>query len=119
MNDEQLKNELQSAFDSAEGKPPLFKETWAAAETQHARNRQRNKAVAGLAAAAAVLAVTVLLWPAQQAEITDEFMIADSLLNSTSWFAPSDALLPEHQFDIYRDIPVLNGSTISREGTLL
>jgi hypothetical protein len=46
-------------------------------------------------------------------------MIADALMNSTTWTAPSDVLMPDHQFDIYRDIPVLDQSTISEEGTLL
>lgn len=73
----------------------------------------------GIAAAVAVIGITLGLWPERQAELTDEFLIADSLLNSTSWAAPSDSLMPEHQFDIYQEIPFLNESTNSQEGSLL
>jgi hypothetical protein len=119
MSDDDLKQGLKRAFHAAEGKPPSFAKTFLAAQSRHTRRRTGLRAIAGIAAAVAIVAVSILLWPAQQAEMSDEFLIAESLLNSTSWSAPSDSLLPEHQFDIYQDIPRLDGSTISREGTLL
>lgn len=119
MNDDDMKNGLKSAYRAAEGKPPPFARTWAAAESRHAGSVNRRRLVGGLAAAAAVAAVTVALWPSQQAELTDEYLIADSLLNSTSWAAPSDSLMPEHQFDIYGEFPFPEASTNEQEGTLL
>jgi hypothetical protein len=119
MNENQVKQDLKSAYQAAERKPPPFNEVWAAAEVAHGRMRRRFRVIGGLAAAVAVIAITAGLWPEQQAELTDEFLIADALMNSTSWSAPSDSLMPEHQFDIYQEIPFLNESTNSQEGTLL
>jgi hypothetical protein len=116
MNAEQIEKSLKGAFQAAEGKPPPFTETLAAAEQRVARSGTRLKAVTGMAAA---LVAALVFWPAQESDVTDEFLIAESLLNSTTWSAPSDALMPEHQFDIYQETPFLNESTISPEGTLL
>ena len=118
MNEHELGKGLKEAFGKAEGTPPSFGETWGAAEARHARSGFRLKAVAGIAAAV-VLAVAISFLPEQQAEMTDEYLIADALMNSTSWSAPSDVLMPEHQFDIYREIPFPDPSTISEEGSLL
>ena len=123
MNEDQVRQNLKDAYQSAEGKPPSFDEVWAAAEVRHGRlrmqSRRRFRTIGGIAAAVAVIGITLGLWPEQQVELTDEFLIADSLLNSTSWSAPSDSLMPEHQFDIYQEIPFLIESTNSLEGTLL
>lgn len=70
-------------------------------------------------AACAVAAITIAQWPQGDGAVEDEFLIAAALLETTQWTAPSDALLPQHQFDIYRDMPVSMGSTESEEGTLL
>jgi len=61
----------------------------------------------------------VSLLPEGPSELDDEYLIADALMNSTSWTAPSDSLMPQHQFDIYREIPFPDPSTISEEGSLL
>ena len=119
MNEDQVQKGLQDAFQLAEGKPPSFDAVWAAAEARHRRSRRRLRVISGLAASVAVIGITVGLWPGQQADLTDEFLIADALMNSTSWTAPSDALMPEHQFDIYQEIHFLIESTNSEEGSLL
>jgi hypothetical protein len=119
MSEQDIKKVLETAYQSAEGKPPPFAEAFAVAEDRYRASRRRFRLAGGVAAAAAVVAITVVLWPGQQAPVGDEFMIADALMNSTTWTAPSDVLMPDHQFDIYRDIPVLDQSTISEEGTLL
>jgi len=41
------------------------------------------------------------------------------LLDSTNWVAPSDVLLPDRQFDIYQEIPVLHQPTEPARGALL
>ena len=119
MNEDQVRQRLKDAYQAAEGKPPSFAETWAAAEVQHGQSQRRFRTIGGIAAAVAIIGITFGLWPEQQAELTDEFLIADALLNSTSWSAPSDSLMPEHQFDIYQEILFLNESTNSQEGSLL
>ena len=120
MSEKEIKDALQGAFRSMEKTPPSFDETWAAAERRNQASRQRKWRVAGgMAATVALAAITALLWPQQEAELTDDYLIADALMNSTSWTAPSDRLLPEHQFDIYQEIPALVPSTNSQEGTLL
>jgi hypothetical protein len=119
MSEQDIKDVLEKAYRSAEGKPPPFAATFAVAEDRYLTSRRRLRVAGGMVAAAAVVAVAVGLWSGQQASVEDEFMIADALMNSTTWTAPSDVLMPDHQFDIYRDIPVLDRSTISEEGTLL
>lgn len=123
MNEEEIREKLKQAANAAEKDgPPSFDETWVIAETHFVQSRSRFRrygAVMAAAAAIALVAITVALWPAQQAELADDYFIADALLNSTSWTAPSDALMPEHQFDIYQGIPLLDESTNTYEGSLL
>lgn len=120
MNEDRLNSLLTPAFEEAErGDPPSFGKLWARAEHAASASRWRYRS-AGAAAVAAVIAViaTMSLRP-DQADIADDYLIADALMNSTTWSAPSDRLLPEHQFDIYRDIPFPAMSTDRLEGTLL
>ena len=117
MNEDKLKKDLQAAFGAAESKPRPFGETWADAEARHTRLSLRWKAVACIAAAAVLAAV--VLTPDEQPDLTDDYLIADALMNSTTWAAPSDVLMPDHRFDIYREVPLPNPSTIAEEGSLL
>lgn len=119
MSDEKIRQELKRAFAAAEGEPPQFADVWAAAASRHASARRRIRLAAGVAATVALSAIVVGLWPERQAGPTGEFLIAESLMNSTSWQAPSDSLLPQHRFDVYREIPLRDMSTDSREGALL
>jgi len=117
---ENMQEKLQEALAvvHAEQAPP-FADVWAAAERRQAVSRKRNTGMVGMAAAIAVVVATFSLWSANEAEVVDEFLIADALLNSTQWSAPSDLLMPEHQFDLYQDLPLLMESTESQEGSLL
>ena len=120
MNDDDLKEQLQNALGVVHKQAPLaFDEVWAAAEMRHRQAGRRYRTFSGIAAAVAMVAIVAGLWPAQQTEMADEYLIADSLLNLTQWSAPSDALMPQHQFDIYQEIPFLMESTDLEEGTLL
>ncbi len=119
MNDEELKARLQQAQGVADGGAPDFAAAFAAAEHQ-VRRRRRNR-FTGLAAAA-VLAIAALgLLAKQQDEY--RYIDVDELVATTRWLAPSDSLLPQHQLDIYRDVPRLFDatatSTNTEEGTLL
>ena len=122
MSDRFTREQLQNALAvvHAEQAPP-FADVWAAAERRNKVSRKRYAGIAGIAAAIAIaIAVSAVgLWSANEAEMADEFLIAEALMNSTQWSAPSDSLMPEHQFDIYQDIPILMESTETQEGSLL
>jgi len=120
MSDKNTREKLQKALAAVHAEtPPAFAEVWAAAERQNATSRKRYAGFVAVAAAVAVGVTAFGLWSANEVEMTDEFLIADALMNSTQWSAPSDLLMPEHQFDIYQDIPLLMESTELEEGSLL
>jgi len=96
---------------------PPFAQTWQAAERRYAAARRSYRRVAAAAAVIAAVVVGANL-QSPQVEMEALFEVAD-LLESTSWSAPSDVLLPEHQFDIYQEMPVLIESTEAAGGTLL
>jgi len=115
-DDKVLRDLLQEAQRRAEGAAPEFDMTFGAAERQ-LQNRRKMQFV-GLAAGAAVLAL--ILWPTKEL-IT--YVDTDQLIATTAWSAPSDLLFPDHQFDIYRELPELfestGMSTNSETGALL
>ena len=120
MSDNDIKEQLQDALGAVHKQaPPAFDDVWAAAERQHQQARRRYASFSGIAATVAVVAIVAGLWSSQDAERPDDYLIAESLLNSTQWSAPSDTLMPQHEFDIYREIPSLMESTDPEEGTLL
>ena len=96
---------------------PEFDRIWVAANARTQRSRRKRRVVAGSVAAAAVAAIAFGLLVPRDIEL--QFIDADELLGTTSWSAPSDGLLPEHQFDIYQEIPVLIESTETYGGALL
>jgi hypothetical protein len=99
------------------GDVPEFERVWAAANARTRTLLRRRRVVVGSVAAAAVAAIAFGLLVPRQLEL--RFVDADELLGTTSWSAPSDGLLPEHQFDIYQEIPVLIESTETYGGALL
>jgi ferric-dicitrate binding protein FerR (iron transport regulator) len=96
---------------------PDFDAIWNAAETAASRRPARRRAAAGLAAAVALAAIAAGLWLPQEQDW--QYVNPDDFATGTAWVAPSDVLLPDHQIDIYRDIPVLIESTDSNGGALL
>lgn len=102
----------QSWPDSA---APSFEKTWSAAGQQHASGRRRYAYFAAAAVAAAV-ALIALNGPVPE---QNTYIEVAELLESTYWTAPSDALLPDRQFDIYQDMPEIFESTEPAGGTLL
>jgi len=116
--DRQLEHAVKRAQTDIEtGRVPDFGRSFAAAERRVGVMRRRRGFVAGsaVAAAVAVVAFSSLLRGGNDWQYVDEA----ELLGTTSWTAPSDSLLPEHQFDIYREIPLRMESTGSNEGALL
>ena len=117
--DQELRVSLQASQRQVDGRVPDFESVFRAAERQ-SRDRRRIR-FAGLAAAAALIAFALALLPVQE----DEFIYVDveELTATTQWSAPSDSLLPKHQFDIYRELPGMfestDMSTSTDEGALL
>lgn len=115
LSDEQMRAALSQAQADKEARVvPAFGTTWAIAEKRVRARRRRHGMLAG---SAAVLALALfMLQPSE-----DEFYYINTteLLETTSWAAPSDSLMPEHQYDIYGEIPVLIESTETYGGALL
>lgn len=117
-SDVRLGNALRDAQAHAEGDAaPDFSRVWAAASARAGAARNRRRLLAASGAVVMVLAIAFGLYPPSEDEL--RYIDADELLQKTGWSAPSDSLLPDREFDIYRDIPVLIESTDNYGGALL
>jgi hypothetical protein len=114
-SDKALRDQVRQGWIGIGDAEPSFETTWQAAQQRHAAGRRRYRRFAG---AAAVVAAVVIAVYAQPPAGQSYIEVAD-LLESTYWTAPSDALLPDRQFDIYQDMPVIFESTESAGGALL
>ncbi len=120
MNDKELKERLRSALQSRQGgDAPGFDAMWANAEKRYSKSRSRYQRFAGTAIAAAVVVTLFLAWPPNGNDVAVVYLTEEDLMSSTHWLAPSDVLLPEHQFDIYGELPVLIETNYLDEGPLL
>jgi hypothetical protein len=90
-NDRILRTTLQKVQRQADGPAPEFDRVFATA------------------AVAAIALLGIGLLPTEKDEFT--YVDVEALVATTYWSAPSDFLLPEHQFDIYREVPRLFEST--------
>ena len=117
-SNEQLQQGVRESWPAPEaGRMPTFAATWQAAERRLAARRRQYRVLAGAAALVAAVAVGLLL---RTPSVPDtSYVEIDELMGSTSWVAPSDVLLPEHQFDIYQELPSLLESTDAAGGSLL
>jgi len=117
-HDDNFDTEIKRAWQENESsRAPTFAVTWRAAEQRYTRSRRRNRMLAGAAAVVAVAIVGLQLQTSPTADVN--YIDVDELLGSTSWAAPSDVLLPAHEFDIYQELPSLLESTDTAGGTLL
>ena len=120
MNDEKLKEQLQDSLQSMQGgDAPEFDAMWANAEQQHRTSRLRYQRIVGFTTAAAVAATAFMLWPLNGNDAAYIYLTKEDLMSSTQWVAPSDVLLPKHQFDIYSDLPVFIETNDIDEGSPL
>lgn len=87
-----------------DGPAPDFASVWAAATA-------RSRSVRTIITAAVLAIVAFVAIGLPQTERHPDFVSVDDLMASTRWTAPSDTLLPQHQFDIYQEIPRLIEST--------
>lgn len=110
MHEDWVEKELQRSLPGKTNDPtPAFAAVMQAAEKRHAAGGNRLRLAAAAAVVATVAIMVVGRWSATPEAIDDEFLIAASMLGSTSWTAPSDALLPQYRIDIYRDMPTFSG----------
>ena len=115
--DKQLADRLRRFWQRDEtADTPPFDGVWSAAEQRYSESRRRYRRLASVAAIVAGIVVGLNL---QKPADEWVFIEMDELLGSTHWSAPSDALLPAREFDIYQDMPVLFESTQPAGGTLL
>ena len=115
MNDQDLESAVRHC--APEVTAPVFDKVWANAELSHRQSRRRYAWLAS--AAATIAAIVIVSNNGAPQENTINFIGLDELMGSTSWTAPSDSLLPEHQIDLYQDLPTLILSTEPAEGALL
>ena len=115
-NDRELAQTIARAAPAAPP-APAFETLWARAEIEHSRSRRRYSWFASAAVITATLVVALTI--GTQATDDLQYIHAADLLDSTAWTAPSDALLPDHQFDIYQEFPAFVESTRPVEGALL
>jgi hypothetical protein len=125
MHDDWLDEELKRSLVHKVGQAaPDFSVVMQAAQEQHAAGRKRRRLLVVAAVVGMLMIMTAGRWSSERWSsepriADDEFLIATALLENTSWAAPSDVLLPQHRFDIYREIPAFIESTKLEEGTLL
>jgi len=115
-SDKELQQAVRQAMPSG-GVAPEFDHTWQAAQRRTDTNRRYLHMAA--AAAVAVISLVIVADLVRPPQETLEYIEVADLLNSTSWSAPSDSLLPQSRFDIYQDMPTLLESTDAYGGALL
>jgi hypothetical protein len=116
-SDDKLRERVGRAWQRGVGnRQPPFEHTWQMAQSRHSAERRRYRRFAGVAAVAATIVVAL-----NALTSTDDptYIEVAELLESTYWSAPSDVLLPDREFDIYQDMPVLFESTDPAGGALL
>ncbi len=120
MNEKELQERLRSALRSKQGDDaPAFDAMWTNSEKQYRAARSGYQRFAGAAAVVAVAVTLFLLLPPNGNDTEGIYLTEEDLMSSTHWLAPSDVLLPEHQFDIYGELPVLIETNDLDEGSLL
>ena len=114
-SDKALRDQVRQGWIGIDDAEPSFEMTWQAAQERHAAGQRHYRRFAAAAAVAAAIVVTLYA----QAPAGESYIEVADLLESTYWTAPSDALLPDRQFDIYQDMPVIFESTEPAGGALL
>ena len=116
MSDQELASAVRRA-NPANSAAPSFGDVWSGAEKSYLLSKRRY---AWFASAAAVVAAVVVALYAGAPTLNDNgYIELAELMDSTSWAAPSDVLMPEYEIDIYQDLPTLMESTKPVEGALL
>lgn len=119
MDDREVREQVKATLESRSTRVPDFDATWLAAEARYLAERRRFRRISGIAAAVAIVAVVVSLLPDEHSALQGALEIGDDFYSSTLWTAPSDVLIPQHDIDVYQDLPVLMESTEYGEESLL
>ena len=114
-SDKTLRERVSRAWRHNSQVVPSFDTVWRAAEDRHAAGRRRYRRFASVAAIATAVMVALNV----KAPTDETYIEVAELLDSTYWSAPSDILLPDREYDIYQDMPVLFESTKPAGGALL
>jgi len=119
-DDQNLKSHLKSSFELKSNEPaPDFEKTWQAAESRYLKSKRRYRMISGIAASAVMIAIVLSMQSQGPTPQLPELNLADGIMSSTQWSAPSDVLMPKHSVDVYQDIPSLGESSELPEGSLL
>jgi len=117
ISDDTLREKVSRAWQrAADDRYPAFDNVWQAASNRRNTERRRYRGFASVAAIAAAVVIGLNV-PSPSDELS--YIEIAELLDTTYWSAPSDVLLPDREFDIYQDMPVLFESTEPAGGTLL
>ena len=116
MNDELFSEHWKKSLQSRAGETPDFDAVWVAAEARWLDERRRFRQISAVVAIVAILTVAVLYPGGRQMQ---SVAVGEDFLGSTLWTAPSDVLIPRHDFDIYQDVPALMVPGELEEGNLL
>ncbi len=118
VSDEDVDRELSRVLKTRDPQDvPGFAAVWTAAERRYAAWKRSRRALA--AAVIAGVGVMVMLHFATPDDAAAPYIEVAELLDSTFWIAPSDALLPVREFDLYDELPAVLESTEPGQGALL
>lgn len=119
QDDRALAASIKAAAPVLQDIPP-FHATFMQAERRLRGTRQTRRRLLGSAAAMVAIAVAAFVsFESGAPDANGNFIEVDELMSSTRWQAPSDVLLPTHEFDLYQELPMFLESTKPAEGTLL
>ena len=119
-SDEKTRRSIAESLDSKESGPIAgFDETWLAAEARYLAEKRRYRMATGVAISLALIAVFIGMLPPDGKQQLPNFELAEELMTTTLWNAPSDALMPEYPTDIYQEVPEMLVPTDLSEGTML
>lgn len=115
-----LGESLRQAFnEKIAGKVPDFDATWSAAESRVLASESRRKINSAIAASFALVAIIFATTMFRESTEQPDSELAEMLMVSTQWIAPSDVLIPEYSFDLYQDVPEFIEPTDLTKGLLL
>jgi len=119
-SDEETGRSIAESFAAKESGPITgFDDTWLAAEARYLAEKRRYRMATGIAISLALIAVFIGMLPSDGKQQLPKFELAEEMMTTTLWNAPSDALMPEYPTDIYQEVPEIGAPTDLSEGTLL
>lgn len=103
----------------ADAEVPQFDAAFANAERLYRASRRQKIRLVAAAAFVAVGVSGFIAWTPDNSLPQGEYVEIAELMSTTRWTAPSDVLLPQHEIDLYQELPVILESTKPAQGALL